>query len=208
MPLAATRPNAVPTLDDETRDARLADLVARVAGGDADALGALYDLTLGAVHALALRVLGQAQDAEDVVVDVYLQVWERAGQYDVARGPALTWLRTLAWSRALDHYRRRQREHRRRGLHPEGADDAYEDAWSVDAIAEQLEPRLDALAAAHAMQALTPPQRQVLQLLFGDDLSHAEAAQRLGWPLGTVKSHARRGLAVLRAALAPREGES
>ena len=72
----------------------------------------------------------------------------------------------------------------------------------ADAIAEQLEPRLDALAAAAAMQALTPPQREVLQLLFGEDLSHAEAAQRLGWPLGTVKSHARRGLALL-AMLSP-----
>lgn len=208
MPLAATRPDATPNLDDEARDARLAGLVQRVAGGDAEALGQLYDLTLGSVHAVALRVLRQAQDAEEVVVDVYLQVWERAGQFDAARGPALAWLRTLAWSRALDHYRRRQREQQRRGLHPDGADAAYAEAWSADAIAEQLEPRLDALAAAAAMQALTPPQREVLQLLFGEDLSHAEAAQRLGWPLGTVKSYARRGLALLRAALSPGEGEA
>ncbi|GAB3727475.1 sigma-70 family RNA polymerase sigma factor [Silanimonas algicola] len=208
MPLAATRPDATPNLDDEARDARLAALVQRVADGDAEALGQLYDLTLGAVHALALRVLRQAQDAEEVVVDVYLQVWERAGHYDPARGPALGWLRTLAWSRALDHYRRRQRERQRRGLHPESDDGTYGPAWSADAIAEQLEPRLDALAAAQAMQALSTPQREVLQLLFGEDLSHAEAAQRLGWPLGTVKSHARRGLALLRAALSPGSGDA
>lgn len=208
MPLAAARPDATPALDDDAREARLATLVERVAGGDAEALGQLYDLTLGAVHALALRVLRHAQDAEEVVVDVYLQVWERAGQYEAARGPALAWLRTLAWSRALDHYRRRQREQRRRGLHPEGADEAYGEAWSADAIADEIEPRLDAFAAAQAMQGLTPPQREVLQLLYGEDLSHAEAAQRLGWPLGTVKSHARRGLALLRAALSPGEGEA
>jgi RNA polymerase sigma-70 factor (ECF subfamily) len=180
-------------IDAEARDTVLAALLVRIAQRDADALARFCDLTLGAVHALVHRVLGQAQDAEEAVSDVYLQVWERAASWDPGRGSVLAWLRTLAWSRALDHYRRRERERQRRGLHPFDAEQAYSTAWLDTPALDPMALTLDARAAALALADLAPAQREVLSLVFGEGLSHAETADRTGWPLGTVKSHARRG---------------
>lgn len=199
--MRSAEPLDTAALDAEARDAVLAALLARVARRDADALGRLYDLTLGAVHALVHRVLGHPQDAEEAVSDVYLQVWERASSWDADRGPVLAWLRTLAWSRALDHYRRRERERQRRGLHPFDAEQAYSATWMDTPTLDPMALTLDARAAALALADLAPAQRDVLTLVFGEGLSHAEAAERTGWPLGTVKSHARRGMAALRRAL-------
>lgn len=187
------------TTPDRPEDAELVALVGRIRFGDAEALGTLYDQTLGRVHALALRVLGNPQDAEEVVADVYLQVWDRAVAYCPERGAVMAWLQTLAWSRAIDHRRRRQRR-ATPGLHPGDAELAY---------TESEDPAPDTLAERHAragqvraaLASLGPAQRRVLELAFYEELSHAEIAERTGLPLGTVKSHARRGLACLRSAM-------
>ena len=94
-------------------EAALVALLGRIRFGDAEALGQLYDQTLGQVHGLALRVVGNAQDAEEVVADVFLQVWEQAVGFCPERGAVMAWLLTLAWSRAVDKQRRgrRQRGH-------------------------------------------------------------------------------------------------
>lgn len=182
-------------------DDPLADALRGVVARDPAALARLFDLSVGAVNAVVMRILGQPEDAEEVVSDVYWRVWERASDWDEARGPVLAWLRMLAWSRALDAYRSRHRERLRRGVHPIDPEETYASAWNGDTPTDPMALRLDAQAAVSALDVLTPGQRQVLSLVFGEGLSHAEVAGRTGLPLGTVKSHARRGMDALRMAL-------
>jgi RNA polymerase sigma-70 factor (ECF subfamily) len=187
-------------------EAQLVALIGRIRAGDAEALGALYDLALGRVYGLALRVLRQPQDAEEVVGDVFLQVWDRAISYCPERGAVMAWLLTLTWSRAVDRLRRGRRQRLEQSLHPDAPEDAY--TPGEDEPAPVLIERLDqAQAIQRAFAALTPAQRRVLELAYQEELSQPEIAQRTGLPLGTVKSHARRGLAALRAALQG-EGDS
>ncbi|MFY2764628.1 sigma-70 family RNA polymerase sigma factor [Arenimonas sp. MALMAid1274] len=163
-------------------------------------MGTLYDLALGRVYAVALRVLRQPQDAEEVVGDVFLQVWDKAVSYCPERGAVMAWLLTLAWSRSVDRLRRQRRQRLESPLHPEGQEAAYTPGEDdpADLIIDRLS-QVQALERAYG--ALTPIQRTVLELAYREDLSQPEIAQRTGLPLGTVKSHARRGLAALRSAL-------
>lgn len=178
----------------------LVDLIVRIAGGDQTALESLYEITLGRVYAVAQRVLGHAADAEEAVADTYLQVWNQAGDYQRQRGEPMAWLQTLAWSRAMDISRRRRRRSLEVELHPD--DDAAAYRGSEEPNAEQLAERWWAARQVRAAFAvLSEPQQCVLRLLFQEDLSQQEVADRTGWPLGTVKSHARRGLASLREAM-------
>lgn len=180
-------------------EAALVALLGRIRFGDAEALGQLYDQTLGQVHGLALRVLGNPQDAEEVVADVFLQVWDRAVSYCPERGAVMAWLQTLAWSRAIDH-RRRSLRRNPTSVHPDDGELAYRK--SEDPGPEHL-AHCQSLATRvrQALDALAPGQRRVLELAYYEELSHAEIAERTGLPLGTVKSHARRGLATLRSAM-------
>ena len=187
-------------------EAELVALVGRLRFGDAEALGRLYDLSLGRVYAVALRVLRDPADAEEVVSDVFLQVWEQAAAYCPERGSVLAWLQTLAWSRAVDRLRRLRRHRAVEPLHPDATVAAYA-SGEGDPGEVMLASFGNARRVREAFAALTPAQRQVLSLAYGDELSHPEIAERTGLPLGTVKSHARRGMAALRAALAG-EGEA
>ena len=198
MATASARPAAV--LPDAPDEAALVALMGRIRFGDADALGSLYDLALGRVYGLALRVLRQPQDAEEVVSDVFLQVWDQAVSYCPQRGSVMAWLQTLAWSRAVDRLRRLRRQRLETPLHPEGDEDAYASGEDlpVDALLDHL-GNVQALQQAFA--SLSPVQRTVLELAYREELSQPEIAERTGLPLGTVKSHARRGLAALREAL-------
>lgn len=198
MATASARPAAVPP--DAPDEAALVALMGRIRFGDADALGSLYDLALGRVYGLALRVLRQPQDAEEVVSDVFLQVWDQAVSYCPQRGSVMAWLQTLAWSRAVDRLRRLRRHRLETPLHPEGDEDAYASGEDlpVDALLDHL-GNVQALKQAFA--SLSPVQRTVLELAYREELSQPEIAERTGLPLGTVKSHARRGLAALREAL-------
>ena len=178
----------------------LAALIERIGQRDSQALSRLYELTLGRVYALAMRVLENPADAQETVGDVYLQVWARAADYDSERGEPLAWLQTLAWSRALDRRRRRQRQSREVELHPEETQDAYTECEEVS-VEQAAERWWSARAVRRAFVDLSEPQQVVLRLLFEDDMTQQEVAEKTGWPLGTVKSHSRRGLAVLREAL-------
>lgn len=178
-------------------EADLPGLVARMAGGDDGALATLYDLTLGKVYGLALRIVGEAA-AEDVVAEVYLQAWRQAGAWCAERGAVLAWLLTICRSRALDHRRRREPAL----SHPEP--ETLRATAATDADPPDLLAACEDHAALHrALLTLGVEQRQVIALAFFRDLSHQEIATRLGMPLGTVKSHARRAQRALAAALAP-----
>ncbi len=176
---------------------RLAELVSRTADGDEAALGALYDRTSALVHGLALRILGDRSAAEEVTVDVYLQVWRQADRWDPGRGGPMAWLLTIARTRAID---------RRRGRPPmlavssttPAADDGPEQA-------SMLAQRGRMVRAALAR--LSPEQRRAVELAYFGGLSHAQIAQALAEPLGTVKTRIRGAMMRLRALLAGFEEE-
>lgn len=179
-------------------DARAEDaaLMAAVAAGDRAALGRLYDRYARLVYALCVRVLRDAADAEDVLIDVFAELWERRDRYDLTRGSPLTYLTTLARSRAIDRLRSRG------GTRPVSTESSTarelgttDDAATPAMLAEQ---RTRVRAALSGLEA---EQRACVELNFYDGLSHTQIAERLGKPLGTVKTYIRQGLIRLREAL-------
>ena len=176
-------------------DARLRQLLQGMAGGESAALAEFRRCSLARVHGWILRIVANPADADEVCADLYLQVWLGARAYAPERGGALGWLRMLACSRALDHLRRSRLRGRERPL--EDIDDFSDDADPEEVASREVLAR----SARLALDCLSPVQRTILRLAFDDELSHALIADRLGLPLGTVKSHARRGLQCLRAAL-------
>jgi RNA polymerase sigma-70 factor (ECF subfamily) len=175
-------------------------LLRGVLARDQAALARLYDLTVDRVHAVALRVLGNAHDAEEVVVDAFQQVWNRAAQFDPGRGTVLRWLLVIAQTRALDLRRRLRDRTRLQPLHPDGDDIAYT-AREDRTVADLLDAVTGGTAVHAALASLTAQQRRLVELAFLREQSHQEIAAAEGLPLGTVKSHIRRGLIALRAAL-------
>ncbi len=174
-------------------------LLERLAGGDQSALAALYDATSRLVYGLALRILGDPADAEEVTLDVYTQAWRQVGRYDASRGDALTWLLTLTRSRAIDRLRSRAGSRKREQALDTAAELATSepDPESRSAFAERARRVRSALAV------LSPEQRQVIELAYFEGLTHVEIAERIRQPLGTAKSRIRLGMAKLRDALSP-----
>ena len=173
------------------------DLLRAVARGDESALAAIYDRYRLILFGLILRILNDRQDAEDVLQEVFLQVWRRAGDFDEARGRAFTWLVTIARSRALDRLRAAGSRTRR------AEEAAQEPADEVgDAALDALNAEKSAMVR-NALAELTEEQRKVLLLAYFEGLTQTEIAERLGDPLGTVKTRIRSGLIRLRELLAP-----
>ncbi len=165
--------------------------------GDRTAFGALYDRYAALVYAIALRTLGNVQDAEDLTQDVFLQLARSA--YDPQRGTLRTFLAVLTRSRSLDRLRAGQRA--RQSLTTWQAEQQAAIANPPDLLAESLD-RADSMQQVQsALAQLSDNQRQVLQLAYSDGLSQSAIAERLGIPLGTVKAWARRGLLKLRQTL-------
>lgn len=190
--------------DSENIAADECELVYRVAKQDTKALAELYQCTVSRVYAVVMRVLRHAADAEEVISDVYLQVWDKAASFQSERGSVMAWLNTLAWSRAVDRLRKTKRESAHHTLHPEHPDDAYMQCEELNA--EQIaEAWSSDKAIQNALLGLSDIQQRVLRLAYTDDLSHQDIANALNLPLGTVKSHCRRGLAALRDVLVVQE---
>ncbi len=195
---------AVETVEASERAQDLVSLVELVATGDQSALAALYDATNRLIYSLVLRVLGDMSSAEEVLIDVYTQVWRQAASYDANRGAPLAWMATIARSRAIDRLRSGWQEQRRK----ESLDvlgDAPSNASSPEesAAASELQKLV-----REALNVLTPEQRQVIELAYYSGLSHSEIAEKLNQPLGTVKTRTRLGMMKLRDALAPLLGEN
>jgi RNA polymerase sigma-70 factor (ECF subfamily) len=178
-----------------------AALLKRVADGDQAAMGELYDATSRMVYGLALRIVGESGDAEEVTLDVYTQAWRQANRYDRARGEAITWLLTLARSRAIDKLRSRGSVRKREqeldsafGLASDGPDPEGQSA-----VAQR------ARIVRNALAKLSAEQREVIELAFFEGLTHVEIAAQIRQPLGTAKSRIRLGMAKLREALGPLE---
>lgn len=171
-------------------------VMSRLRSRDPDALADLYDATVGKVLALARVILRNHADADDVVCEVYEHAWSRAGSFDGSRGTALAWLLAMCRSRALDRLRRRRA--RSRTLEALGRDPRED-------LVAGPEDILDCFQRGHAVHAalaaLVPERRQLIALAFFAGLTHQEIAAELAMPLGTVKSHLRRGLSELRERL-------
>lgn len=171
-----------------------------MAMGRREALEALYALYVDRVHAVALRILQRPEDAEEVVLDTFSQAWERAALYVPERGEVAAWLLNIARSRALDRLRAERRHRALLPLHPEDVSEPYPE--HADDPSQRLFDQLDADSALRVVRhELSEAQQRMIALAFLEDLSHAEIAERTGLPLGTVKSHLKRGLQRLARAL-------
>jgi RNA polymerase sigma-70 factor, ECF subfamily len=171
-------------------------LMEAIVSGDTAALAALYDRHSGLVFTLCLRILNDRSEAEDLLTDVFWELWSRADRYDPARGSPLTYLLTLSRSRAIDRRRtgmRHRRVHWEENQMGEQGSESGEASPLDGAISKELGCKIRA-----AVARLDPAQRQAVELSFFDDLSHGEIAERLGKPLGTIKTHIRQGLIRLR----------
>jgi RNA polymerase sigma-70 factor (ECF subfamily) len=174
-------------------DPSLDVLLARVAEGDTGALAALYDRSSTMVYSVAVRVLSNAEDAEEVTVDVYTYIWRSAGSYKAARGTAATWLMMLARSRALD----RLRSSRARHCVPCNGNRAHERLTLGASLACSRSMALDEqIFMKAALNQLPKGDRELLEMAFFAGLSHSELASTLKLPIGTVKT--RIGTAVSR----------
>lgn len=200
----------VPPADWSARSQALAELLARVRLGDRAAFEALYRQTAPHLFAIVLRIQGQRSQAEDILQDVFVNIWRAAHTFDAERSQPLTWLGSIARHRAIDSLRREQARLPTVSLSPDPDDPAAGDD-GLDQLPgpqpgplEQLIQRGEADGLQHCLARLPASQRQSLHLAFVQGLSHAEIAQHLGQPLGTVKSWVRRGLLSLRGCLEPR----
>jgi RNA polymerase sigma-70 factor (ECF subfamily) len=176
-------------------------LLRRVAAGDRASFEALYDRFSGVLFATAYRVLNNQEAAEDVLQDVFIQIWEKAPLYDPARGKPITWAVTLTRHKAIDRLRSIQRRSRLQ-------DDAHKEAETMEKF--DGKSSFDAVSSAEtakmvreAIQTLTEDQREAIELAFFSSMTQAEIAERLGEPLGTVKARIRRGMIRLREVIGP-----
>ena len=176
-------------------------LVARVAGRDPEALSCLYDRYRAVVFSLALRILRDRAEAEEVLTDVFFQAWRSAPGFDPLRGSVSSWLMNLGRSRAIDRLRARSR--RAAGMTALTREESARAAASSIGGPERdvcvMEKRR---RIGRALDGLSPQQRDAVELAYYSGLSHSEIASRLGEPLGTVKTRIRQALLALRDSLA------
>jgi RNA polymerase sigma-70 factor, ECF subfamily len=170
----------------------------RIARGEHDALAELYDRHGRVVYSLALRIVRDQGDAEDVVQEVFAQAWKQASRYDSRRGQVIAWLLTMARSRAID--RVRGRNSRPAGTADDVAMLALPDA--AQPADEQLIWAGRASQIRSAFETLPFLQRMAIELAFYEGLTHSEIAERLEVPLGTVKTRIRQGLLRMKERLA------
>ena len=175
---------------------RYAGLIGQVGRGDQDALEALFRETRRPVEAVVRRITCNHEATEEVASDVYLQVWKKAGSFDPDRGDPLSWVLTIARHRAIDHVRSGRRT--RVTELPEGrVAEAVKNPGREQSLAETR------LLLSAGLRALSSDQKQVIELIYFDGLSHQDAARHLRLPLGTVKTRIRLGLAKLRSFVCP-----
>jgi RNA polymerase sigma-70 factor (ECF subfamily) len=176
-------------------------LLTRVVKGEQQAFNRLYDLSSTLLYSLAVRILGNREEAAELLQEVYLEVWRKVARYDVGRGTPIAWLITLTRSRAFDRLRTRGTRALRKTGQPL-------DLPAAGRVSDQHPAPLDAQAdqelrqlVCDALAGLPQAQQQAIELAYYDGLFHAEIALRLNQPLGTVKTQIKLGMSKLRESL-------
>lgn len=176
-------------------------VVQSIAVGDQLALHALYEMAHRVVFTLALRITANRETAEEVTLDVFHTIWRDASRYDAANGPVLAWIMNRTRSRAIDRLRFDNRKKRGPGNYEQPTTEPAADPHDV------LELRKQGESLRAALAVLTPNERQAIETTFFAGLTHAEAAERLEQPLGTIKTRIRSGLHKMRHILTAEAGE-
>ena len=167
-------------------------LVTAIRSGDQGAMAALYDRYSSIVYSVALRVLQDTAAAEDVLQDIFMQLWRNPGAFDASRGNMAAWLAVIARHRAIDALRKRRPE-----------DDFENVVVSVEPdLASDADRSRAMVKVREAFETMSPPQRSALEMAYFEGLTHAEIAKKTGEPLGTIKTRIRTGLLSLRKVLA------
>ena len=172
----------------------LRGLLGQVVARDSAALKELYERTSAKLYGICLRLLRDEAEAQDVLQEVYVTVWNKAISYDPARASAITWLATLARNRSIDRLRRRRAP-------TDGLENAHEIADERPSSLDVLEQAEDALRLQRCLEQLEEKARSAIRAAFFDGATYPELAKREGIPLPTVKSWVRRGLIRLRGCL-------
>lgn len=194
MPSSSVSPTALSDLD----------LIARAAGGDEQAVATLFDRYVYVLYAVAYRLVGQRADAEEVVLEAFAQAWRDADRFEGSRGSVAGWLTMIARSRALDLVRARTRRERittsaataRPDVLPGMGNPGPDPSTLFDHTERRRQVQL-------ALDGLSAPQRQAIELAYFEGLSQSEIAERLQEPLGTIKTRVRLGMEKLRHSLRP-----
>jgi len=194
-PMTGTQSN----LTGEDQGRGQAELLAAIARGEKAALAGLYDSLSRPLYSLAYRILGDDAEAKDVVQDVFLQIWRKAGTFDPVRGSVFGWAATLTRNRAVDRVRMRKR---RAEILAESAADLQPSPLSgnLDSSAS-LWHQEKARAVRSALGQLAPEQQKAIELAFFSGLTQLQISAKLNEPLGTVKARIRRGLLKLKETL-------
>jgi len=169
-----------------------AEIITRIHSGDGSAMAVLYDRYSPVVYAVALRVLSDGSAAEDILQDVFIQLWRNPQAFNASRGSLAAWLVVIARNRAIDQLRKRRPE--------------VEAAEIVISVAPELESTAERKLAIEKVRAvlagMSAEQRAALEMAFFEGLTHVEIAGKTGQPLGTVKTRIRSGLLAVRKAFA------
>ena len=175
-----------------------AELLRRIAGQDREALAQFYDEIVGVLFSTAIRILGDALEAEEVVQDVFVQIWNKAATFDLALGAPFHWALGITRNRCIDRLRARKR---RAVLLTGLAETAAIDPVAPGAAAESPLSADEAAAVRSAVASLPQDQRQAIEMAFFGGKTHLEIAETLSEPLGTIKARIRRGMLKLRESL-------
>jgi RNA polymerase sigma-70 factor (ECF subfamily) len=179
-----------------------AELIGLVTQGDQDALGVLYERYSRAVYSFSLRIVGDAQVAEEILQEVFVRAWQQGGSFQSARGSLITWLLSITHNLSIDEVRRRKRRPQKADSEepelilaslPDESSDVEEEVW-LSSLRVSIQEALQQLPAA---------QREAIELAYFQGLTQREIADTLGEPLGTIKTRMRLGMLKLREQLGP-----
>ncbi len=178
------------------------ELLVRTGEGDRDAFNELYERFSGVLYSTAYKVLNNQDDAQDVLQDVFVQIWEKASMYDGSRGKPLTWAMTMTRNKAIDRLRSKQRRSKLND-DAERESNVHKEEFQTDALEEVCGMERGEVVRNAVLQ-LSREQRQAIEMAFFGGLTQNEIADALSEPLGTIKARIRRGMMKLKTIIEPR----